>query len=172
MHHHHYSHSGSVWIQLKTEKHCNKIIFRYVNSIVESIFNEKVDKKWYLWVCKQCTNALFTIEKVSLYCWKQKKKKSCNMFCAQTWTQNAQTKHTLSVFSFKLLFQPLSSLIFIQPPKKKKNHSLLFLCSCFIMGASFAIHVLFLPWFFVITFSLLQSRVKCFLLWKREKRTS
>ena len=36
---------------------------------------KKVDKKWYLWVYEQCTNALFTIEKVSLYGWKQKKKK-------------------------------------------------------------------------------------------------
>ena len=39
------------------------------------IFNEKIDKKWYLWVREQCTNALFTVEKVSLYGWKQKKKK-------------------------------------------------------------------------------------------------
>ena len=39
------------------------------------IYNEKVDKKWYLWVRKQYTNALFTVEKVSLYGWKQKKEK-------------------------------------------------------------------------------------------------
>ena len=83
--------------KLKTEKYCNKIIFKCVNSIVRPIFNEKVDKKWYLWVHKQCTNALFMVEKVSLYSWKKKKKKkkSWNAFCAQTWTQNAQTKHTL-----------------------------------------------------------------------------
>ena len=91
---------GYSW-KLKTEKHCNKIIFKYVNSTVEPIFNEKVDKKWYLWVREQCTNALFTVEKVSLYGWKQKKekrkKKDWNTFCAQTWTQNAQTKHSLSV---------------------------------------------------------------------------
>ena len=60
-------------LKLKTEKHCSKIIFKCVNNIVRPIFNEKVDKKWYLWVCEQCTNALFTVEKVSLYCWKQKK---------------------------------------------------------------------------------------------------
>ena len=66
---------GSVWIQLKIEKHCSKIIFKCVNSIVGPIFNEKVDKKWYLWVHKQCTNALFTVEKVNLYGWKLKKKK-------------------------------------------------------------------------------------------------
>ena len=46
-----------------------------MNSIMGSIFNEKVDKKLYLWVREQCTNALFTVEKVSLYGWKQKKKK-------------------------------------------------------------------------------------------------
>ena len=36
---------------LKTEKwkHCSKIIFKYVNSIVWPIFNEKVTKKWSLW---------------------------------------------------------------------------------------------------------------------------
>ena len=36
---------GSVWIQLKTEKHCSKIIFKYVNSTVGPIFNEKVAEK-------------------------------------------------------------------------------------------------------------------------------
>ena len=61
--------------KLKTEKYCDKIIFKCVNSIVRPIFNEKVDKKWYLWVHKQCTNALFMVEKVSLYSWKKKKKK-------------------------------------------------------------------------------------------------
>ena len=81
----------------------------------------------------------------------------------QTYTQCLFLQTSLSTLIFSYLHSA---------PKKKKNHSLLFLCSCFIMGASFAIHVLFLPWFFVITFSLLQSRVKCFLLWKREKRTS
>ena len=48
---------GFVWkelilLKLKIEnwKHCSKIIFKYVNSIVESIFNEKIVKKWDLWV--------------------------------------------------------------------------------------------------------------------------
>ena len=31
-------------------KHCSKIIFKRVNSIVRPIFNEKVAKKWCLWV--------------------------------------------------------------------------------------------------------------------------
>ena len=62
-------------LKLKTEKYCSKITFKYMNSTVRSIFNEKIDKKWYLWVHKQCTNVLFTVEKVSLYGWKQKKKK-------------------------------------------------------------------------------------------------
>ena len=47
-------HLESVWIQLKTKKHCSKIIFKCVNDIVGPIFNEKVDKKWYLWVREQC----------------------------------------------------------------------------------------------------------------------
>ena len=61
---------GSVWMELillklKTEdwKHCSKIIFKYVNSAMEPIFNEKVAEKWYFWVCEQCTDALFTVEK-------------------------------------------------------------------------------------------------------------
>ena len=60
----------SVWIELillklKTEnwKHCSKIIFKCVNSIVGPIFNEKVTEKWNLWVHEQYTDALFTVEK-------------------------------------------------------------------------------------------------------------
>ena len=58
---------GSVWIglillKLKTYcwNHCNKIIFKCVNSAVGLIFNEKIDKKWNLWVREQCTDILFT----------------------------------------------------------------------------------------------------------------
>ena len=58
---------GSVWIglillKLKTYcwNHCTKIIFKCVNSAVGPIFNEKIDKKWNLWVCKQYMNILFT----------------------------------------------------------------------------------------------------------------
>ena len=58
---------GSVWIGLILLKlknycwnYCSKIIFKCVNSAVGPIFNEKIDKKWNLWVCKQCTDALFT----------------------------------------------------------------------------------------------------------------
>ena len=36
---------GSVWIRLKTEKHCSKIIFKCVNSTVRPIFNEKGAEK-------------------------------------------------------------------------------------------------------------------------------
>ena len=36
---------GSVWIHLKTEKYCSKIIFKCVNSTMGPIFNEKVVKK-------------------------------------------------------------------------------------------------------------------------------
>jgi len=32
-------------LKLKTEKHCSKIIFKYVNNTVGPIFNEKVVEK-------------------------------------------------------------------------------------------------------------------------------
>ena len=38
-------HLRSIWIQLKTEKYCNKIIFKHVNNIMGPIFNEKVVEK-------------------------------------------------------------------------------------------------------------------------------
>ena len=48
-----------VWIELILLKlktyywnYCSKIIFKCVNSIVGPIFNEKVIKKWNLWVYK------------------------------------------------------------------------------------------------------------------------
>ena len=51
---------GYSW-KLKTEnwKHCSKIIFKCVNSTVGPIFNEKIDKKWNLWVHEQCIYAWF-----------------------------------------------------------------------------------------------------------------
>ena len=39
--------------EIENWKYCSKIIFKYVNSTVEPIFNEKVAEKWYLWVCEQ-----------------------------------------------------------------------------------------------------------------------
>ena len=60
-------HLGSVWIglillKLKTYcwNHYSKIIFKCVNSAIGPIFNEKIDKKWNLWVREQYTDALFT----------------------------------------------------------------------------------------------------------------
>ena len=38
-----------------------------MNSVVRPIFNEKVAEKWNLWVYEQCTNALFTVEKSTLW---------------------------------------------------------------------------------------------------------
>ena len=106
---------GCVWIEfillkLKTEnwKHCSKIIFKCVNSAAGPIFNEKIDKKWNLWVHKQCTGPLIdrnvkktrpnSTEQYSSFalvpwntCRKEKKK-------SKTQKQNSDvgTKHTLS----------------------------------------------------------------------------
>ena len=38
----------TYFIETENWKHYSKIIFKYVNSTVELIFNEKVDKKWSL----------------------------------------------------------------------------------------------------------------------------
>ena len=40
-----FSNNEFVWIQLKTEKHCKKKIFKCVNSTMRPIFNEKVVEK-------------------------------------------------------------------------------------------------------------------------------
>ena len=46
--------------EIENWKHCSKIIFKYINSAVRPIFNEKVAEKWNLWLHEQCTDALFT----------------------------------------------------------------------------------------------------------------
>ena len=53
---------GLILLKLKTYcwNHCSKIIFKCVNNTVGPIFNEKIDKKWNLWVREQCTDVLFT----------------------------------------------------------------------------------------------------------------
>ena len=89
---------GSVWIglillKLKTYcwNHCSKIIFKCVNSTVGPIFNEKVAKKWNLWVheqyimhcllrksglCGYCSlNSTWTVTAFCQNTWKKKKKK-------------------------------------------------------------------------------------------------
>ena len=87
---------GSVWIELillklKTEnwKHCNKIIFKCVNSAVEPIFNEKVAEKWWeTWT----VGAKLTAEKSKHFARKKKKKRNKNPACkTQTWVQWIQT---------------------------------------------------------------------------------
>ena len=40
----------TYFVKIKNWKHYSKIIFKCVNSIVKSIFNEKIAEKWYLWI--------------------------------------------------------------------------------------------------------------------------
>ena len=82
---------GSVWIEfillkLKTEnwKHCTKIIFKYVNSAVRPIFNEKVAEKWNLWVREQCMDTLFTMKKSTNVGWKKKYVEIVNAVSAES----------------------------------------------------------------------------------------
>ena len=51
----------TYFAEKKTEnwKHCSKINFKCVNSVVRLIFNEKVAEKWSCVTREQCTNALF-----------------------------------------------------------------------------------------------------------------
>ena len=82
-------------LKLKTEKHCSKIIFKCVNSTVGPIYNEKVAKKWNLWIHKQWNlcwkgeksqilrllfmnssrNSKWTEKKIGLICVKKKKER-------------------------------------------------------------------------------------------------
>ena len=66
----------TYFAETENSKHCSKIIFKCVNSTVELIFNEKVDKKWSLWVREKCTSALFTVEKSTKPARRKKKKKN------------------------------------------------------------------------------------------------
>ena len=75
----------TYFAKIENWKHCSKIIFKCVNSIVRLIFNEKVTEKWCLWVREQCTNALFTIEKSTKLALERKKKKKKK-------TENANVK--------------------------------------------------------------------------------
>ena len=89
---------GSVWIEhivVETEnwKHCNKIIFKCVNSTVELIFNlfkcmnsiATVHEYWFL------SSAQYTHVILLFMRWKKKKKKRWN------WNaQNVQSKQVLS----------------------------------------------------------------------------
>ena len=59
-------------------KHCNEIIFKYVNSAVGSIFNEKVVEKcnlWDLWTVHGCTVPSWLINNCRLNKTKKTKKK-------------------------------------------------------------------------------------------------
>ena len=68
-------------------KYCNKIIFKYVNSVVGPIYNEKVVEKWNLWIYKQCTNTLFTEDLVKCCSWiKKKKKQNAEEKCTATFS--------------------------------------------------------------------------------------
>ena len=124
---------GSVWIglillKLKTYcwNHCSKIIFKCVNSTVGPIFNEKIDKKWNLWVHKQYTNTLFTGKSQHLRLLfmqqcinsnhippKTRKKKKKKNAKRRQWNADVLSKLSLNIFRINK-----SSVLF---RKKKKN---------------------------------------------------
>ena len=99
--------------------HCNKIIFKCINNTVGPIFNEKIDKKWNLWIRKQCTYVLFTenwskvtatvhvpyinsSRKWEENAWKKKKKKRKTQKLKRS-KRNPNTHLHSSLFNFLLL---------------------------------------------------------------------
>ena len=104
--------------KLKTEKHCSKIIFKCVNSIVGPIFNEKVVKKWNLWVREQYTGPTGdwkSVEKSSFSAKEKKKKKKKGMQKRKrVWeAQNALPKPTLTSNTFTLFWTRLTLISFL-----------------------------------------------------------
>ena len=122
---------SSVWIELifiETEnwnwKYCSKIIFKCVNSAVGPIFNEKIDKKWNLWVRKQCTDALFTenwskvaatvhVTYMNSSClwgenaWKKRKRKKRG--------ENTETQRSIQTLPYYYYFEKHTNLISKSP---------------------------------------------------------
>ena len=81
-------------------KHCSEIIFKYVNSTVGLIFNEKVTEKWNLW-------DLWTVHPCTVHGWlgqivrlepkKKKKKKRTKRDFPKRRCANVEPKRALNV---------------------------------------------------------------------------
>ena len=76
---------GFVWIGLILLRlkiycwnHCSKIIFKCINSTVRPIFNEKIAKKWNLWIYEQ----------YMMYCLRQKSQHLLLLFIKQYMNSN------------------------------------------------------------------------------------
>ena len=103
-------------------KHCNKIIFKCVNSIVRPIFNEKIVEKWGLWVprtvhgthwcvnsAQQCMNsALCPLKLKHMPKIKKKRKTQNTLWHVLLRIAISQTRDTPHIF--------------IQTPKNNHNH--------------------------------------------------
>ena len=85
------------WVYLDTTyfaenwKHCSKIIFKYVNSAVGSIFNGKVVEKWSLWVPWTVNGihwcALYTKKKSKITAQKKEKRENIDVGSAKRASQ-------------------------------------------------------------------------------------
>ena len=121
------------FVETENWKYCSKIIFKCVNSTVGPIFNEKIDKKWNLWVREQCINVLFMEDRSkvaatvhvpyinSTTCWekgvkkKKEKRKTQKLKTRQTWIQTVPNNQKLYFFFLRAKNQKL------QWTKKKKT---------------------------------------------------
>ena len=134
-------------------KHCSKIIFKCVNSIVRPIFNKKVAKKCNLWDREQYTYALFTVDKVN-NCGLKKKKRGKRGEKRRRGFQLKANSHLISNFSLLCAkFLAKLGLVCICRCRvylyvKTVNFNILkTLNSC--LTAEFGLYILFCSWSFL-----------------------
>ena len=152
-------HYGSVYIglillKLKTYcwNHCSKIIFKCVNNTVGPIFNEKIDKKWNLWVCEQYTDALFKenwskvaatvhVPYMNSSClWggkRMKKKKKKKRRKRRNWNATQQTPtqtHTISVLQIYTFLTWLMCVI-LKLQRVKLSHFYILYCQMLLVAS-------------------------------------
>ena len=105
----------TYFAETENRKHCNKIIFKCMNSAVGPIFNEKVTEKWNLWVHKQCTDTLFKDKKSTSAATKKKKKK------AETrWKQNVDAISRIQTLPESWILIRMILSLFLKQKKKKR----------------------------------------------------
>ena len=120
---------------MKTEnwKYCSKIIFKCVNSTVGPIFNEKIDKKWNLWVREQCINVLFMEDRSkvaatvhvpyinSTTCWGKGVKKKKKKKGKRRNLKRSKRGSKLCLITKNFFFWGRRTKNFNEPKRKKQN---------------------------------------------------
>ena len=101
-------------------KYCNEIIFKYVNSAVEPIFNEKVTEKcnlWDPWTMHECTVHRWLVNNCGLKRKKKKRKKE-----RKRKTQEIKCKRQIKLNPNGYLDTLLTSFFFLPITTRRINH--------------------------------------------------